>query len=66
MNGAPYLINVAGTKFPEGAIGLDTHDVKVVKDRAFVTIKSGGYEQSGWVPLAYLHRDGQKAQGGDA
>jgi len=63
---APYLISVEGTRFPEGAIGIDTKDVTVVGQNAFIRIAKGGYEQSGWVPLTHLHRDGQKAEGGDA
>jgi hypothetical protein len=50
---APYLISVEGTRFPEGAIGIDTKDVTVVGQSAFIRIAKGGYEQSGWVPLTH-------------
>ncbi len=56
----PYLISVEGTRFPEGAIGLDTKSVTVVGSQAFIRISQGGYDQSGWVPVTHLHRDGQK------
>lgn len=56
----PYLISVEGTRFPEGAIGIDTKDVKVIGDHAFIRIQQGGYDQSGFVPVTHLHRDGQK------
>ena len=56
----PYLINVEGTPFPEGAIGLETKDCKVIGDHAFIRIEQGGYDQSGFVPVTHLHRDGQR------
>ena len=56
----PYLISVEGTRFPEGAIGLDTRNVQVLGEWAFIHIAQGGYDQCGWVPVTHLHRDGQK------